>query len=152
MWGGSGKDAVSLLRDNRGLGSCLWYNKGTSLLLVLFILVFSFYTACVSGYLKGRMDQMCIGLTIETFQLSASRALPVFYRQEKYKWRKFNMTLFVFQVCCGYFRTTESEYIKRKQYFFRIKWICSASAMLVSGFFILCLWGAEHTPLLLWEF
>lgn len=42
-WGGSGKDAVSLLRDNRGLGSCLWYNKGTSLLLVLFILVFFLY-------------------------------------------------------------------------------------------------------------
>lgn len=34
--GAAGKDAVSLLRDNGGLGSCLWHNKGTSLLLVLF--------------------------------------------------------------------------------------------------------------------
>lgn len=37
--GAVGKDAVSLLQDNRGLGSCLWHNKGTSLLLVLFTLV-----------------------------------------------------------------------------------------------------------------
>lgn len=35
--GAAGKDAVSLLRDNGGPGSCLCRNKGTSLLLVLFI-------------------------------------------------------------------------------------------------------------------
>lgn len=37
--GAAGKDAVSLLRDNGGLGSCLRPDKGTSLLLVLFTLV-----------------------------------------------------------------------------------------------------------------
>lgn len=37
--GAVGKDAVSLLPDNRGPGSCLLHNKGTSLLLVLFTLV-----------------------------------------------------------------------------------------------------------------
>lgn len=37
--GAVGKDAVRLLRDNGGLGSCLLRNKGTSLLLVLFTLV-----------------------------------------------------------------------------------------------------------------
>lgn len=35
----SGKDAVSLPRDNGGLGSCLRHNKETALLLVLFTLV-----------------------------------------------------------------------------------------------------------------
>lgn len=53
-WGGGGEDAVSLLRDNGGPGSCLWNNKGTSLLLVLFTLVLFL---CVSGYLKGRMGE-----------------------------------------------------------------------------------------------
>lgn len=40
--GAAGKDVVSLLPDNRGPGSCLWHNKGTSLRLVLCILVLVF--------------------------------------------------------------------------------------------------------------
>ena len=77
-----------MFRDNGGPASCLWHNKGTSLLLVLFILVFSFLSfffscaACVTEYLKGCMDQMCVGLTIETFQPSAFPAPVGFYRLE----------------------------------------------------------------------
>lgn len=68
----------------------------------------------MSGYLKGRMDKnVRIGLTIETFQPSASRVLGVYYRQEKKN--KFNMALSLLQVCRCYFQTTQFEHIQVKK-------------------------------------
>lgn len=104
-WGGSGKDAVSLLRDNGGLGSCLRHNKGTSLLLVLFTFLRGLRAACVSG--RRRLDKkkkkLCVGFRIETFQPSASHG-PVGFitaEREKIYCRRKLTWLYLYPRCAG---------------------------------------------------